>query len=119
MSLDYVIEHPRFSSQETSRLIQINSTEDPIMTNQPTNDLANQLISRFGPTMGGHNLYSALGFKTYAAFHRSQQRNELGVHVFKLPSRRGWFAFSGDVARWLEKQSAHQEIESGSDKQPE
>ncbi len=71
-------------------------------------DLVNQLLSRFGPTIGGQDLYSALGFKTYAAFHRSQQRDELGVHVFKLPGRRGWFALTSDVATWLEKQSTAQ-----------
>jgi hypothetical protein len=79
------------------------------MINQTSTDLANQLISRFGPTIGGQDLYSALGFKTYAAFHRSQQRQALGVHVFKLPSRRGWFALTGDVAAWLAQQSTHQD----------
>ena len=66
------------------------------------------MISNFGPTLGGRDLYAALGFKTYAAFHRSQQREELGVHVFKLPGRQGWFALTDDVARWLEKQSGKQ-----------
>lgn len=71
-------------------------------------DLANQLLAKFGPTIGGHDLYNALGFKTYAAFHRSRMRGELGVHVFKLPGRRGWFALTDAVANWLEKQSSGQ-----------
>jgi hypothetical protein len=75
----------------------------------PPNNLAEQLITRFGPTMGGQDIYAALGFNTYAAFHRSQQREELGVHVFKLPGRRGWFAFTNDVVKWLEAQSIGQE----------
>lgn len=78
------------------------------MPHQSSSDLANQLLSRFGPTIGGQDLYLSLGFKTYAAFHRSQQQGALGVHVFKLPGRRGWFALTGDVARWLEKQSTAQ-----------
>lgn len=78
------------------------------MPNPLSDDLVNQLLLRFGPTIGGQDLYSALGFKTYAAFHRSQQRDELGVHVFKLPKRRGWFALTSDVATWLEKQSTAQ-----------
>ncbi len=73
----------------------------------PHTSLEDQLMTRFGPTIGGQELYSALGFKTYAAFHRSQQRQELGVHVFKLQGRRGWFAFTGDVAAWLALQSTH------------
>jgi len=72
---------------------------------QTSNGLATQLFEKFGPTMGGLDLYAALGFKTYSAFHRSQQLGELGIHVFKLPGRRGWFALSNDVARWLESQS--------------
>lgn len=78
------------------------------MAQNCSNNLANQLISKYGPTIGSHDLYLALGFKTYAAFHRSQQRRELGVHVFKLPSRRGWFALTFDIATWLEKQSSNQ-----------
>lgn len=69
-------------------------------------NLANQLHARFGPIIGGGDLYAALGFKTYAAFHRSQRRNELGVHVFGLPRRRGWFALTDEVARWLSQQAA-------------
>lgn len=78
------------------------------MAHQLSGGLMNQLISRFGPTIGGHDLYSALGFNTYAAFHRCQQRATLGVHVFKLSGRRGWFALTSDVATWLEQQSTSQ-----------
>ena len=73
--------------------------------NNTSNDLANNLISRYGPTLGGIELYGALGFKTYASFHRSQLRGELGVHVFKLSGRRGWFALTEDVAKWLNAQA--------------
>lgn len=73
---------------------------------QSTNDaLIDRMMARFGPTLGGQDLYAALGFKTYAAFHRSQQLKEVGVHVFKLPGRRGWFARTDEVAMWLEQQS--------------
>lgn len=83
------------------------------MPHQSSSDLTNQLLSRFGPTIGGQDLYSSLGFKTYAAFHRSQRREALGVNVFKLPGRRGWFALTGDVATWLEKQATYKESEAG------
>lgn len=79
------------------------------MLQKPANDIASQLMSRFGPILGGQHLYSALGYKTYSAFHRSRQRGELGVHIFKLPGRRGWFALTKDVARWLEEQSISQD----------
>lgn len=63
--------------------------------------LADQLLGRFGPTIGGQDLYAALGFKTYAAFHRSKQLGDIGVNVFNLPGRRGWYALTSDVADWL------------------
>lgn len=69
-------------------------------------NLASQLHTRFGPIMGGSDLYAALGFKTYAAFHRSKRQNELGVYVFGLPRRKGWFALTDDVARWLSQHAA-------------
>lgn len=75
------------------------------MSQKSDEEMLSKLISRFGPIIGGQDLYSALGYKTYSAFYRSQQRDELGVHVFKLSDRRGWFALSGDVAKWLEEQS--------------
>jgi hypothetical protein len=76
-----------------------------------TSELLNHMMSRFGPTLGGQDLYSALGFKTYGAFHRRRQLSEVGVHIFKLPGRRGWFARTDEVARWLEEQSGKSSIE--------
>lgn len=67
--------------------------------------LEEHLFLRFGPTLGGRDLYAALGFKTYSAFHRGKQRGEIGVHVFTLPGRRGWFALTTDVAAWLRAQA--------------
>lgn len=63
--------------------------------------LASQMLEQFGPTITGTDLYIALGFKTYAAFYRSLKRREVGVSVFNLPGRRGWFALTSDVATWL------------------
>jgi len=67
--------------------------------------LSDQLMELYGPTLGGRDLYAALGFKTYGAFHRSKQRDEIGIKIFTLPGRRGWFALTTDVAKWLEKQA--------------
>jgi len=75
------------------------------MLSDSPNNLTDQLLGRYGPTLGGRDLYAALGFKTYAAFHRSKQRGELGANVFTLPGRRGWFALTVNVAEWLETQA--------------
>lgn len=82
------------------------------MSHPPVRQLASELISLFGPIMGGQDLYSALGFKTYAAFHRCHLQGDLGVHIFKLPGRRGWYAFTTDIANWLEEQSTSKETNS-------
>jgi len=76
------------------------------MPSNVSSDLKNQLLTRFGPVLGGRDLYAALGFKTYAAFHRSRQRGEIGVNVFSLPGRRGAFALTIAIAEWLESQAA-------------
>jgi hypothetical protein len=65
------------------------------------NSLEQKLFSRFGPLIGGGDLYSALGFKSYSAFYRSKELGELGVRVFQISGRRGWFALTEDVANWL------------------
>ena len=68
------------------------------------NELTRHMLLRYGSTMGGRELYNALGFKTYAAFYRSKQKGELGVTVFSLPGRRGLYALTTDVSHWLENQ---------------
>lgn len=75
------------------------------MISTSSNSLAAQLLDRYGPMLGGRDLYAALGFKSYAAFHRSKQRGEIGVIVFSLTGRRGWFALTTDVAAWLSEQA--------------
>lgn len=67
--------------------------------------LDEQLLDRYGPTLGGKELYSALGFRSYGAFHRSKQLGDLGINVFMLPGRRGWFALTTEVAAWLAEQA--------------
>lgn len=83
------------------------------MATSEMKSLEEQLLFQFGPTLGGHDLYAALGFKTYSAFHRSKQRDEIGVHVFTLPGRRGWFALTTDVAAWLKVQADQGSNQSG------
>ncbi len=60
-----------------------------------------KLFARFGALLGGTDLYSVLGFKTYAAFYRAKELGNLGVSVFQIPGRRGWFALTEDVSVWL------------------
>ena len=64
-------------------------------------DLANTMLKEFGPLMGGPSLWRALGYRTWTAFARAVRMGVVGVPVFEIPSRRGKFALTADVARWL------------------
>lgn len=75
------------------------------MSPNPNGLMVDEIVKQYGPLLGGNDLYTALGFKTYAAFYRCRINGEIGVHVFKLPGRRGWFAFTTEVAKWLKDQS--------------
>lgn len=85
------------------------------MENQRLIGCSERLLKQYGPTLTGTDLYAALGFKTYAAFHRVLSRRELGVRVFKLPGRRGWFASTLEVADWLDRQTACYPLSSASE----
>lgn len=80
------------------------------MTNLKEKSLEEHMFEKYGPIIGGKDLYSSLGFKTYSSFHRFKQLGEIGINVFILPGRRGWFAMTTDVATWLMARAAHKKI---------
>lgn len=43
-----------------------------------------------------------MGFATTSALSRARKDGRLPFRMFKLPGRRGWFAFTSDVRSWLE-----------------
>jgi hypothetical protein len=70
------------------------------MTRNQT-DLNNELLNKYGPMVGGNDLYLALGFKTYGTFRLAKERGEIPIDVFKIPKRRDWYALTTDVSSWL------------------
>lgn len=64
---------------------------------------ADELVEQSGPLLSGKALWQALGFSGSPAFRQAKARGQLDVRVFKLPGRRGTFAFTSDVAEWLRK----------------
>lgn len=60
------------------------------------------LMREYGPLMGGEDLRRALGYRTWSAFARAVRMDGLGLTVFAIPGRRGKFAFTRDVATWLQ-----------------
>ena len=73
--------------------------------------LIERMETQYGPVMSGKKLRTALGFKSYAAFYRSLQLNEIGVKLFRLTGRQGWFAKTSDVANWIEEQQSQEDAE--------
>lgn len=63
--------------------------------------LAQDLTSRYGHLVSGDDLRRTLGYKSPDAFRQAVARKTLPVPVFSIPHRRGKFALSSDIARWL------------------
>lgn len=63
--------------------------------------LEQDLLARHGPLLSGEALLHALGYTSVDAFRQAKSRGTLPVPTFGLPHRRGVFALTRDVARWL------------------
>lgn len=59
------------------------------------------LVARHGPLLSGDALRRALGYPTLAAMRQSIARETFPVPTFLIDGRRGRFALTWDVARWL------------------
>lgn len=66
-----------------------------------TQKMLRQMATRYGPIMGGTALRQALGFSSAAAMRQAVLRGQVGVQLFSLKNRRGKFALTQDVVRWL------------------
>lgn len=66
--------------------------------------LEEDLLAIHGPMVGGKALSSALGYPTNSAFRQALARNTVPVAVFSIERRRGKFALSREVARWIAEQ---------------
>ncbi len=54
------------------------------------------------PIMTGADTARILGYPTTAALYKAHHRGRLPIQLFKMPGRRGWFAPTADVRRWIE-----------------
>lgn len=59
------------------------------------------LKTQFGPMIGNEDLMKILGFKTMYAFRAAVKRNTVGVETFNIQGRRGRFAYTREVEKWL------------------
>ncbi|MDE0856272.1 MAG: hypothetical protein OSA97_17795 [Nevskia sp.] len=67
-------------------------------------DLEAKLLELYGPLIGGSDLWKALGFKSQAALARAIRLKTVGVDTWEIPGRKGRFANTLDVARWIAAQ---------------
>ena len=59
------------------------------------------LIAQYGPLIGGRDLVRSLGFGTQAAFDKARREQRLPIRAFRIDGRRGCFAATAELARWL------------------
>lgn len=61
-------------------------------------------VARYGPLIGGAELRQVLGFRTQDAFQKARAGGTLGVRVFTLAGRKGWFATTREACEWVMRQ---------------
>jgi hypothetical protein len=80
------------------------------MTDEELNALATRLdedfLKLFGsPVVTGEQLQKALGFKSIDALRQAISRKKMPVPVFELENRRGKYALTKDIAKYLAEQA--------------
>jgi len=68
---------------------------------KPPDATLQTLLVAHGELMQGEALRRALGFRSERSFLRAVQAEQIPVPTFCLPSRRGRYARTRDVAAWL------------------
>lgn len=63
--------------------------------------LTKDLHERYGAMIGGAELRTVLKFRTASAFYKALKQGKLGVHVFRLEGRQGFFCMTADVVEWM------------------
>ena len=71
------------------------------LTETDTQALTKRLLSSHGELIGGLPLARCMGYRTARAFQVAAQRGQLPIETFPLPGRRGRYARTFQVARWL------------------
>ena len=80
--------------------------ERELLATQIEQDLLNLYGS---PILNTSQLQRALNYRSTAAVKQAIQRQTLPVPIFRLPNRRGWFAFVKDVGVFLAAQAFKKE----------
>ena len=63
--------------------------------------LTTMLMQEYGLVVNAGQTARLLGFRNAAALAKARQRGQLGLVMFQLPHRRGWFAEIRAIEAWL------------------
>lgn len=64
------------------------------------------LLKEYGALVDSSATAHLLGYRTRAALSKARLRGRLPVQMHTIPGRRGWFAATCDIARWLSERHA-------------
>lgn len=74
----------------------------PVDTRQLAAVLEADLLKLYGAAMiGGKALRAALGFQTPIAFRVAISKGKVGVPIFRVPGRKGYWALVKDISTWM------------------
>lgn len=82
----------------------MDDAEKALLVDELAKSLESDLLGRHGPIMGGDELLRALGYPSREAFRQSLVRDTVAIPLFDMEYRRGKFALTKDVARYLAEQ---------------
>jgi hypothetical protein len=77
--------------------------ESIALTNEETT--VDSMERRFGPLLYGTALWQCLGYRSIHSFRQAIRLGTVPVEIFSIPSRKGRFARTKDVAKWLDSLS--------------
>lgn len=76
------------------------------LTDRDAAELERRLLREHGELIGGTALARGLGYRTARAFQVAVQRERIPIETFTLAGRRGRFARTFELARWLASRGA-------------
>lgn len=60
------------------------------------------LVLHYGPYIPAPKAADLLSFGSLQAFTAARRRGRLPFEMCRLPGRKGWFARTADISRWIE-----------------
>ena len=89
---------------DTSKIATERDMTQPEPIEPLVQELQEILTRLYGPLLASRDLWKLLGFTNPAAYRQARLRQRIPVVEFEIEGRRGRFALTQDVARWLAEQ---------------